>query len=70
MRARVETLDGLSAHADRGEMLDWLERNGTRPRRVHLVHGEPDAAAGMAGLLRERLKLEVHVPDFREQVNL
>ncbi len=42
VRAQVETLSGLSAHADRTELARWL---GAIPdvRRVALHHGEPHA---------------------------
>lgn len=42
VRARIETLRGLSAHADRDELLDWL---GKIPdvKRVALHHGDADA---------------------------
>jgi metallo-beta-lactamase family protein len=42
VRARIETLRGLSAHADRDELLGWL---GHIPnvKRVALHHGEADA---------------------------
>jgi metallo-beta-lactamase family protein len=39
---QVETLSGLSAHADRGELLAWL-RAVPAPRNVLLHHGEEDA---------------------------
>lgn len=55
LRARVEVLDGYSAHADRGELQRWLDvvRSGSpRLRTVHLVHGEPVAQAAFADRLR------------------
>jgi metallo-beta-lactamase family protein len=52
VKARIETLDGLSAHADRGEIESWLRSSGVRPGRVHLVHGEPDARDALAARLR------------------
>jgi len=47
VKARIETLTGLSAHADRGELRKWL---GHIPnvRRVALHHGEPDAQHAFA----------------------
>ena len=47
VHARIETLTGLSAHADRGELRAWL---GSIPnvRRVALHHGEPDAQHAFA----------------------
>lgn len=41
VRAAIETIPGLSAHADRRELLRWL-RALPGPRRVALHHGEPD----------------------------
>jgi metallo-beta-lactamase family protein len=70
VRARVETLQGLSAHADRGEILAWLRASGVRPGRVHLVHGEPDARDALAALLRETMALDVHCPDYLERIEL
>ena len=70
VRARIETLDGLSAHADRGEILAWLRAGGVRPGRVHLVHGEPDARDALAESLRATMKLDVHCPDYLEKVEI
>ncbi|HEX4824393.1 MAG TPA: MBL fold metallo-hydrolase [Candidatus Polarisedimenticolaceae bacterium] len=70
VKARVETLDGLSAHADRGEILAWLGKGGVRPGRVHLVHGEPDARDALAAQIRATLKLDVHCPSYLEKVDL
>ncbi len=55
LRARVEILNGYSAHADRNELQRWLTAvrgAGPRPLPVHLVHGEPAAQDALAGLLR------------------
>jgi metallo-beta-lactamase family protein len=70
VKARIETLDGLSAHADRGELLAWLQAAPQRPGRVHLVHGEPDARDALAASIRERMRLDVHCPDYLDTVEL
>ncbi|HEU4630704.1 MAG TPA: MBL fold metallo-hydrolase, partial [Gemmatimonadaceae bacterium] len=54
LRARVEILNGYSAHADRTELRRWLGAvKGSSPglERVFLVHGEPDAQDALAGQL-------------------
>ncbi len=54
LRARVETIDAFSAHADYNEILDFvrpLDKN--RLKRIFLVHGEPDAQAALAARLEE-----------------
>jgi len=55
VRARVETLDGLSAHADREEILRWLSGFAAAPRRTYIVHGEPAAADALAQAIGSRL---------------
>lgn len=70
VRARIETLDGLSAHADRGEILAWLRASGVRPGTVHLVHGEPEARDALAERIRGELKLDVHCPAYLEKVEI
>lgn len=69
VRARIVTLDSLSAHADRGEIVRWLS-SSARPGRIHLVHGEPGAASALAATLRAGSGLSVHVPRYREAVEL
>lgn len=54
VRARVETLRGLSAHADRRELVDWL-RCIPGLRRVALHHGEADAQRAFATWAHDRL---------------
>lgn len=50
LRASVETLSGLSAHADRGELVRWV-RAIPDVRAVALHHGEPEAQKALAEAL-------------------
>jgi len=70
VKARIETIDGLSAHADRGEILSWLSSAAARPGRVHIVHGEPDARDALAATLRQRMGLDVNCPNYLDTVEL
>jgi metallo-beta-lactamase family protein len=57
LRARVEVLNGYSAHGDRRELGQWLDAvRATSPDlgAVYLVHGEPDAQDAFAGTLAAR----------------
>jgi metallo-beta-lactamase family protein len=54
VRAQVDTLDGLSAHADQGELLQWLSGFEGPPKGIHLVHGEPTAAETLAAAIETR----------------
>ncbi len=61
VRAHVTTLDGLSAHADRNEILGWLATFTHPPRRAFVVHGEPHAAESLSKAIRERFGWTVDV---------
>jgi metallo-beta-lactamase family protein len=68
LRARVEVLNGYSAHGDRHELQEWLDavREGGTPRAVpdiHLVHGEPEAQDALAEQLVRAGYPSVHVPE-------
>ena len=57
LRAKVEVLNGYSAHGDRGELGRWLDLvRGASPKAppVWLVHGEPPAQEAFAARIRER----------------
>lgn len=64
IRARVRRVDASSAHADRNGLLAWAERTRERgaPKRLFLVHGEPEAATALAGGLGERGFEGIEVP--------
>jgi metallo-beta-lactamase family protein len=70
VRAAVVTLDGFSAHADRDEILRWLEGFRRAPRQVHVVHGEPQAADSLAATIRAKFGWDASVSQDGETVAL
>ena len=56
VNAEVTELPMLSAHADSDELLHWLSGFQQPPKRVFIVHGEPEASEA----LRERVKRELN----------
>lgn len=52
IKAQVYTLGGYSAHADQGELIDFI-RSGAYVNHVRLVHGEPSVQRAFATTLRE-----------------
>ncbi len=55
VRATIEALHGLSAHADRDDLVRWLSGFRRSPGRIFLVHGEPGPAAALQTTIRHRL---------------
>ncbi len=69
VRARIEKIDGFSAHADQDELLKWLS-NLSRPRQLFITHGEPDVSQHFAALVRDRNGWSVTVPQYGDEVIL
>ncbi|HSK51645.1 MAG TPA: MBL fold metallo-hydrolase [Clostridia bacterium] len=77
VRCRVRSISGFSAHADESELLDWLGAFGQGrrpgeagfPRRVFLVHGDPEAQVALEPKVRA-LGFESYVPHWHERVDL
>ena len=61
--AHIEAVGGLSAHADRDELLAYLGRLEKRPERTFLVHGEEKPSLAFAEHLRENGFPRVEVPE-------
>jgi metallo-beta-lactamase family protein len=62
--AEIAQIQGLSAHADRSELLRWLRGFQEPPKRVFLVHGEESASESLAEVLRREFASEVEVPEY------
>jgi len=77
VRCQVRSISGFSAHADESELLDWLRAFGAGrrpgdpgyPRRVFLVHGDPEAQVVLEPKVRA-LGYTTHVPHWHERVAL
>jgi metallo-beta-lactamase family protein len=69
VRAEVVNIRGFSAHADSGQMVDWL-RDAPPPRTAFLVHGEPASSEALGDRLRRELGWNAVVPRFGERVRL
>jgi metallo-beta-lactamase family protein len=70
VRARVETVDGLSAHADQGELLRWMRGFARPPRDTYIVHGEPGPSEALAQAVRAQLGWKVTVAEDGATVRL
>jgi metallo-beta-lactamase family protein len=66
----VEQLDGLSAHADQHELLDWMSELREAPKQVFVVHGENQAADDMRLKIEEIYRYPTVVPKLYDIVEL
>ena len=77
VRCRIRSISGFSAHADESELLDWLANFGKGrapgdpdfPRRVFLVHGDPEAQDALEPKIRQ-LGFATLIPEWHQKVTL
>jgi metallo-beta-lactamase family protein len=70
VKAKVARINGFSAHADRNEMLNWLMKFKTPPKKLFLVHGEPESAQAFGDFLRDKTNWQIAIPEYEQQVVL
>jgi metallo-beta-lactamase family protein len=70
LRARVERLDGFSAHADGPTLMRWLGFLKEAPRKVFLTHGEEESSIGLSRKIRDEKGWETAVPQYQQTVEL
>ena len=66
VNCNIRQISGLSAHADRSELLRWLGNFSKSPDHVFITHGEPEAANALAGALASQRGWDPVVPDYLE----
>ena len=70
VRAEIVTLDQLSAHAGRSELLRWLSGFTAAPRQTFMVHGEPNALDALRAGIVTRFHWPVTVPAYLQSFDL
>jgi metallo-beta-lactamase family protein len=70
VRARIESMENLSGHADYGEILRWLGRFSKAPTKTWLVHGEPRAAESLRQKIAAQLHWDVQAAAYLQKINL
>jgi metallo-beta-lactamase family protein len=64
VNARIEILDGLSAHADKNELIDWVSDIHQPPEKVYLIHGEPQSLDMMRVKLNDTYGWNAIIPEL------
>lgn len=70
IKAKVNHLESLSAHADQDELLTWMGAIKNIPEKVFLVHGEKDAMEIYKDKIQEQLGWHCHIPMMHEVVEI
>ncbi|UOK42298.1 MULTISPECIES: MBL fold metallo-hydrolase RNA specificity domain-containing protein [Flavobacterium] len=69
VNAKIFTLHGLSAHADRNELLQWLSGFKQAPMKTFVIHGEKESAGALCETLKEQ-GWDAQVPHYMDKIEL
>lgn len=62
IRAKIAQLPGMSGHADKNGLLEWLQAIGEKPQRVFVVHGDDESAKDFAECIRTEYGYQSYAP--------
>ncbi|MBQ0041784.1 MAG: MBL fold metallo-hydrolase [Lachnospiraceae bacterium] len=62
VRATIKTLAGLSGHADKNGLIEWLSKFERKPDKVFIVHGEDSVTESFAACLRDEYDYDTYAP--------
>lgn len=70
VKARVETIGGLSGHAGQNLLVQYAATVKSQVRKIFLVHGEQKPAATLMGKLKDEGLREVYYPEIHSSVEI
>ncbi|MDI6798650.1 MAG: beta-CASP ribonuclease aCPSF1 [Candidatus Aenigmarchaeota archaeon] len=70
LQMEVQTIDGLSGHSDRNQLLSFVHRLAARPDKVIVVHGENQKAVKLARSIHKLFRIETVAPRNLEAIRL
>ena len=70
IKASIQHLESLSAHADQNELLDWLSAIKNIPENIFLIHGEPNALDIFKVKIRDEYHWNVTIPKLNDTATL
>ncbi|PIU88682.1 beta-CASP ribonuclease aCPSF1 [archaeon CG06_land_8_20_14_3_00_37_11] len=62
IKLEVYTIEGLSGHSDRNQLMNFISRLVPRPKRVIIDHGEQTNCLDLASSVYKRMKIETLAP--------
>ncbi|MDY4697296.1 MBL fold metallo-hydrolase RNA specificity domain-containing protein [Selenomonas montiformis] len=68
VKAKIQMLDGFSAHADANQLMEWIDHfQDPKPAKVFIVHGEGQSQEALKSRIQKECGEEVYIP-FRGDV--
>ncbi|WP_424493173.1 MBL fold metallo-hydrolase RNA specificity domain-containing protein [Salinimicrobium sp. GXAS 041] len=61
---QVAEIEGLSAHADHAELIEWMGDIKNKPERIFIVHGEKESAEALQKGIKETYGWNTEIPQL------
>ncbi len=62
VRAELKSLTGLSGHADKAGLIEWLSNFDEKPTQVFVVHGDETACEAFTDYVNRAMKISAYAP--------
>lgn len=70
VKASVFLIEGLSAHGDQKDLINWLSDLESKPQKMFLVHGEKEASKGLKQKIEEVYNYECLIPALNQVIEI
>lgn len=69
-KMHMEQIEGLSAHGDQNDLIDWVSEIEEQPKEVFIIHGETEQATALLKALEEAKGWQAQLPGLNQTVVL
>lgn len=66
IKAKIKSIESLSAHADQKDLLDWMSDIKNIPEKIFLIHGEPTALDAFRVKIKDTYNWQVTIPKLTD----
>ena len=70
VKARIESIQGLSAHGDQKDLLNWMSEIKNKPEKVFIIHGEKQAADTFRVKIKDTFGWDCVIPKLYDIVEI
>ena len=66
VKAKIENVEGLSAHADQQGLIEWMSRLKRKPEKIFIVHGEAHSAEALRVKIKDIYGWDCEIPQLNQ----
>lgn len=70
VKAKIKSLESLSAHADQEDLLNWMTAIKNIPEKVFLIHGEPNVLDAFKVKIKSDFNWNVSIPKLNDSEDI